>query len=115
MADALPPSPATPVTCEASWFCCGTAWGPCASAGGGACGNCKSGSLQCAWPYTSQACFNETRPDQCGQDLIEWATQASHPGKLSAHKVEQYLGAAGVDATQRLIHLPSGLVRATRT
>lgn len=72
MANAQPPSPTTAVNCEASWFCCGTAWGPCASAGGGACGNCKSGSMQCAWPYTSQACFNETRPDECGQDLLEW-------------------------------------------
>jgi hypothetical protein len=52
-------------TGEMSWFCCGSAWGPCGGAGGGACGNCNSGSLQCAWPNASGACFNITRPDLC--------------------------------------------------
>jgi hypothetical protein len=51
---------------EMSWFCCGTAWGPCASTGRGACGTCNSGSRQHAWPNASQACYDITRPDQCG-------------------------------------------------
>lgn len=51
---------------EASWFCCGNAWGPCASTGTGACGTCHSGNLQHAWTNTSDACYSITRPDQCG-------------------------------------------------
>ena len=39
--------------------------------------------------------------DGC-QHLIEGATQAGHPGKVAAHKVEQHLRAARVDAPQRL-------------
>jgi len=62
-------NPLTPFTSEASWFCCGAAWGPCGAHGGGACGTCKSGSMQCAWPNASAACFNETRPDTCGDGL----------------------------------------------
>jgi hypothetical protein len=60
---------ASPAYGEMSWFCCGAAWGPCGSAGGGACGTCNSGSHQCAWPNTSDGCFNITRPDQCGESL----------------------------------------------
>ena len=56
-------------TGEMSWFCCGAAWGPCGSAGGGACGNCHSSAHQCAWPNASAACFDITRPDACGKDL----------------------------------------------
>ncbi len=52
-----------------SWFCCGASWGPCGSAGGGACGDCQSGNLNCAWPNASAACFNITRPDRCGKSL----------------------------------------------
>ncbi|GAA4526804.1 MULTISPECIES: hypothetical protein [Nonomuraea] len=58
-----------PVTGEVSWFCCGTAWGPCSSTGKGACGTCNSGSLQHAWPNTSDACWSITRPDRCGVGL----------------------------------------------
>jgi hypothetical protein len=54
---------------ETSWFCCGPAWGRCSAAGGGACGNCKSGSYHCAWPNASDSCFSITRPDQCGDTL----------------------------------------------
>ncbi|MQY16627.1 hypothetical protein SRB5_68290 [Streptomyces sp. RB5] len=50
---------------ETTWFCCGAAWGPCASAGGGACGNCRSGSYHGAWPNASAACYSITRPDLC--------------------------------------------------
>ena len=57
------------VTGEMSWFCCGNAWGPCGSTGRGACGTCNSGSRQHAWPYASQACWDITRPDQCGINL----------------------------------------------
>src|SRR5205085_646043 len=60
-----------PATGEMSWFCCGSSWGPCGSAGGGACGNCDSGSHQCAWPYASSACFQVTRPDLCGLNLTQ--------------------------------------------
>ncbi|WP_230686643.1 septal ring lytic transglycosylase RlpA family protein [Catellatospora vulcania] len=49
-----------------SWFCCGNSWGPCGTAGHGACGTCNSGSYQHAWPNASAACFNITRPDTCG-------------------------------------------------
>jgi len=55
-----------PLTGEVSWFCCGTAWGPCGTAGTGACGTCHSNRLQHAWPNTSTACYNITRPDRCG-------------------------------------------------
>ncbi|MGS2618405.1 hypothetical protein ACVCAH_28325 [Micromonospora sp. LZ34] len=51
---------------EVSWFCCGSAWGPCGSAGGGACGTCRSGNYQHAWPNTSDACLAITRPHACG-------------------------------------------------
>jgi hypothetical protein len=53
----------------ASWFCCGNAWGPCGTAGFGACGTCNSGSFQHAWPNASDACFAVTRPDACGESL----------------------------------------------
>jgi hypothetical protein len=59
----------SPAYGEMSWFCCGNAWGPCGSTGHGACGTCNSGSHQCAWPNTSDACFGITRPDQCGESL----------------------------------------------
>lgn len=62
---------ASPAYGEMSWFCCGASWGPCGSAGGGACGNCNSGSHQCAWPNASSACFNITRPDLCGEGLAQ--------------------------------------------
>jgi hypothetical protein len=51
---------------EVSWFCCGNSWGPCGSAGTGACGTCHSGKFQHAWPNTSDACYSITRPDRCG-------------------------------------------------
>lgn len=54
---------------EMSWFCCGTAWGPCGGAGRGACGTCNSGSRQHAWPNASQACWDITRPDVCGRSM----------------------------------------------
>ncbi len=53
----------------ASWFCCGPAFGRCGAAGGGACGNCRSSALHCAWPNASQACQNITRPQDCGITL----------------------------------------------
>lgn len=55
---------------EATWFCCGAAWGPCGSAGGGACGNCRSASNHGAWPNASAACWDITRPDLCGEGGI---------------------------------------------
>lgn len=58
-----------PISAETSWFCCGQSWGPCGSAGGGACGNCSSGSYHSAWPNASQACWEITRPDRCGHSL----------------------------------------------
>ncbi|MEO3923720.1 hypothetical protein ABGB07_07650 [Micromonosporaceae bacterium B7E4] len=57
------------VTGEVSWFCCGSAWGPCASTGRGACGTCTSGNFQHAWPNASAACLAITRPDVCGTSL----------------------------------------------
>ncbi|MBF9133475.1 hypothetical protein I0C86_31620 [Plantactinospora sp. S1510] len=57
------------VTGEVSWFCCGSAWGPCASTGRGACGTCTSGNFQHAWPNASAACLAITRPDTCGTSL----------------------------------------------
>ncbi len=54
-----------------TWFCCGGSWGPCGSAGGGACGTCQSASHMAAWPYLTSACFNITRPDECGEGLPE--------------------------------------------
>jgi hypothetical protein len=62
--------PDAPATGETSWFCCGAAWGPCGATNKGACGTCNSGSRQCAWPNASDACFNITRPDQCGENLL---------------------------------------------
>jgi len=54
---------------EMSWFCCGNAWGPCGSAGHGACGTCNSGSRQHAWPNASAACLSITNPAACGLSL----------------------------------------------
>ncbi|GHJ48084.1 hypothetical protein Cs7R123_54260 [Catellatospora sp. TT07R-123] len=54
------------LTGEMSWFCCGSSWGPCGTAGHGACGTCNSGNRQHAWPNTSDACYAITRPDSCG-------------------------------------------------
>jgi len=61
----------TAVLGEASWFCCGNAWGPCAATGHGACGNCNSGSHQHAWPNTSSACLSITQPGLCGVSLSQ--------------------------------------------
>lgn len=55
---------------ETTWFCCGPAWGPCGSAGGGACGGCRSDSNHGAWPNASAACWDITRPDACGEGNI---------------------------------------------
>lgn len=54
---------------ETTWFCCGGGWGPCGDAGTGACGTCQSSQNMGAWPYTSQACWDITRPDVCGENL----------------------------------------------
>jgi len=54
---------------EVSWFCCGSSWGPCGTAGHGACGTCNSGSYQHAWPNTSDACHAITNPEACGTSL----------------------------------------------
>jgi hypothetical protein len=54
---------------ETTWFCCGSAWGPCGSTGTGACGTCQSNAHQAAWPNTSAACFDITRPDLCGENI----------------------------------------------
>jgi hypothetical protein len=51
---------------EASWFCCGNAWGPCSSTGTGACGNCQSVKHMAAWPNLSSACDGVTDPGACG-------------------------------------------------
>jgi hypothetical protein len=55
---------------ETTWFCCGPAWGPCGTWGGGACGGCRSDSNHGAWPNASAACWDITRPDQCGEGNI---------------------------------------------
>lgn len=52
-----------------SWFCCGGGWGPCGSAGGGACGNCQSSSHMAAWPHLSSACWSITDPPACGENM----------------------------------------------
>ena len=52
-----------------TWFCCGNAWGPCGSAGHGACGTCNPASHQCAWPNISDACVAITGPQDCGISL----------------------------------------------
>ncbi|MFC4589578.1 septal ring lytic transglycosylase RlpA family protein [Sphaerisporangium corydalis] len=73
MARSQPPAPPRdllgPVQGEVSWFCCGTAWGPCSTTGRGACGTCNSGSMQHAWPNTSDNCLAITHPDTCGVGL----------------------------------------------
>lgn len=53
----------------ATWFCCGSPWGPCAAAGTGACGTCNSGLHQCAWPNISDACYAFDDPPACGLSL----------------------------------------------
>jgi hypothetical protein len=40
---------------ETTWFCCGPAWGPCGTWGGA---------------NASAACWDITRPDQCGEGNI---------------------------------------------
>jgi hypothetical protein len=52
-----------------TWFCCGGGWGPCGSAGTGACGTCQSSSHMGAWPNLTSACWNVTRPDLCGENM----------------------------------------------
>ncbi|MQA01430.1 MAG: hypothetical protein GEV07_01450 [Streptosporangiales bacterium] len=54
---------------KCTWFCCGNKWGPCKSAGNGACGTCQSNKLMGAWPYASDNCWDITRPDRCGEKL----------------------------------------------
>ena len=41
----------------------------CGSTGTGACGTCQSDQYKGAWPNASQACWNITRPDLCGENL----------------------------------------------
>jgi len=55
---------------ETTWFCCGGGWGPCSSAGGGACGDCESSEYHAAWPNASQACLDITRPNDCGEGIM---------------------------------------------
>jgi hypothetical protein len=50
-----------------TWFCCGGAWGPCGSAGTGACGTCQSSRHMAAWPNLSSACWSVTNPGACGE------------------------------------------------
>lgn len=52
-----------------TWFCCGGAWGPCGSAGGGACGNCQSDAHMAAWPNLTAACWSVTNPPACGENM----------------------------------------------
>jgi hypothetical protein len=52
-----------------TWFCCGNAWGPCGSAGTGACGTCQSDKHMGAWPNLSAACLSVTNPGACGESL----------------------------------------------
>jgi len=66
------------ITGEASWFCCGTSWGPCGTAGHGACGTCNSGSHQHAWPNVSASCLSITRPDLCGDSLTQRGCGFTH-------------------------------------
>lgn len=54
---------------ECSWFCCGGGWGPCGSAGTGACGTCQSSQHMAAWPNASAACWNVTNPGACGENM----------------------------------------------
>jgi hypothetical protein len=50
-----------------TWFCCGNAWGPCGTAGTGACGTCQSDQHMAAWPNLSGACLSITDPGACGE------------------------------------------------
>jgi hypothetical protein len=77
---------------EVSWFCCGKAWGPCGTAGTGACGTCHSGNYQHAWPNTSDACWAITRPDSCGVGL-------SRRTCGFAHRTTNLCNGAGVTTT----------------
>lgn len=52
-----------------TWFCCGNSWGPCGSAGTGACGTCRSSSHMAAWPNLSSACWSVTDPAACGENM----------------------------------------------
>ncbi|MBB5868143.1 hypothetical protein F4553_001522 [Allocatelliglobosispora scoriae] len=63
---------------EMSWFCCGSSWGPCGTAGHGACGTCNSGSMQHAWPNTSDACLAITHPEACGEPLARRGCGFTH-------------------------------------
>lgn len=42
----------------ASWFCCGSSYGPCGAAGGGSCGGCQSGQYHAAWPKLQRSVGN---------------------------------------------------------
>ncbi|HEU5376232.1 MAG TPA: hypothetical protein VFV38_12375 [Ktedonobacteraceae bacterium] len=57
-----------------SWFCCGSAWGPCGSAGHGACGTCNSSHYNCAWPDIGTNCYfvgcgEPSERVSCGQKI----------------------------------------------
>ena len=52
-----------------SSFNCEVTWFDCSSSAPGACGTCRSGNYQHAWPNASDACWSITRPDRCGRSV----------------------------------------------
>lgn len=54
-----------------SYFCCGNAWGPCAPAGGGSCGDCQSSQFHCAWPKVKRPGYPDCDLSGCGWSL-QW-------------------------------------------
>lgn len=53
----------------ASWFCCGSAYGPCGSAGGGSCGDCQSSQYHAAWPKLQRPGYPNCDYSGCGMSL----------------------------------------------
>ena len=60
----------------ASWFCCGSGYGPCESTGGGSCGDCESSQYHAAWPKLYRSGYSDCDYSGCGMSL-PWKTCGS--------------------------------------
>ena len=53
----------------ASWFCCGSAYGPCAQDEPGSCGDCESSQYHAAWPKLKRPGYPDCDYSGCGMSL----------------------------------------------
>lgn len=52
-----------------SWFCCGSAYGPCGPKGGGSCGDCESSHKHAAWPKLKRSGYPDCDYSGCDMSL----------------------------------------------